>query len=122
MLSPDDAVGGGDLGEEAVEARQVGPVDLVVGDHAAVGRLEIHGRGRVGQDRTLNPRWAASRVVVSQHIWVMKPETITCSIPSFRRCSSRGVPVNATGRCFRITGSPGFGATAGWISSAGSRG
>src|SRR6185295_2194842 len=68
---------------------------------------------------TLKPRWAASRVVVSQHIWVMKPETITRSIPRSRSSDSSAVLVNAPGRCLVMTGSSPRGVTASWIARAG---
>jgi hypothetical protein len=68
---------------------------------------------------TLKPRCAASRVVVSQHIWVMNPETITRSTPRLRSSDSSDVFVNEPGRCLVITGSPAAGVTASRIASAG---
>ena len=71
---------------------------------------------------TENPRCAASRAVVSQHIWVMKPDTMTRPIPRSRSSASSRVPVKEPGRCFWITGSPSRGAASGCTASAGEPG
>jgi hypothetical protein len=91
--------------EEAVEAPEMRPVHLIVGDEDSV-RAPLTGIATMASAamRTLNPRCAASRTVVSQHIWVMKPEMITCSTPWPRRCCSIPVLVNEPGRCLAMMG------------------
>ncbi len=65
-------------GQEAVEAPEVRPVDLVMRRGRRPG-LDAIAAMAPATTRTLNPRCAPLRAVVSQHICVMMPERATCS-------------------------------------------